>query len=86
MISYQGTRRPDNERHELELIEGLKESLKEVWKLKNFKSISWAERKGQDVPYADTNLTTAVAGKDGFALASAATAVVEFKAKWLNLY
>ena len=24
MISYQGTRRPDNERHELELIEGLK--------------------------------------------------------------
>ena len=31
------------------------------------------------------NSTTAVAGKDGFTLASAATAVVEFMAKWSNL-
>ena len=32
------------------------------------------------------NSTTAVAGKAGFTLASAATAVVEFMAKWSNLY
>ena len=32
------------------------------------------------------NSTTAVAGKAGFTLASAATAVVEFMAKWLTLY
>ena len=31
------------------------------------------------------NSTTAVVGKAGFALASAATAVVEFMAKWSNL-
>ena len=32
------------------------------------------------------NSTTAVAGNFGFTLASAATAVVEFMAKWLNMY
>ena len=32
------------------------------------------------------NSTTAVVGKAGFTLASAATAVVEFMAKWSNLY
>ena len=32
------------------------------------------------------NSTTAVAGKAGFTLASPATAVVEFMAKWLNMY
>ena len=32
------------------------------------------------------NSTTAVARKAGFTLASAATAMVEFVTKWLNLY
>ena len=32
------------------------------------------------------NSTTAVAGEAGFTLASAARAVVEFMAKWLNMY
>ena len=32
------------------------------------------------------NSTTALAGKAGFTLASAATAMVEFVTKWLNLY
>ena len=47
----------------------------------------------RDVPCEDTNWTTlainsttAVAGKSGFTLASHATEVVEFMAKWLNLY
>ena len=32
------------------------------------------------------NATTAMAGEAGWTLASPATAVVEFMAKWLNLY
>ena len=42
--------------------------------------------RGHKLDHLAINSTTAVAGKDGFTLASAATAVVEFMAKWLNLY
>ena len=42
--------------------------------------------RGYKLDHFAINSTTAVAGKAGFTLASAATAVVEFMAKWLNLY
>ena len=41
---------------------------------------------GHKLDHLAINSTTAVAGKAGFTLASAATATVEFVAKWLNLY
>ena len=42
--------------------------------------------RGHKLDHLAINSTTAVAGKAGFTLASAATAVVEFMAKWLTLY
>ena len=42
--------------------------------------------RGHKVDHLTISLTTAVAGKAGFTLASAARAVVEFMAKWLNMY
>ena len=43
-------------------------------------------QRGYKFNHLAINSTTAVAGKAGFTLASAATAVVEFMAKWLTLY
>ena len=41
---------------------------------------------GYKLDHLAINSTTSVAGKAGVTLASAATAVVEFMAKWSNLY
>ena len=41
---------------------------------------------GYKLDHLDINSTTALAGETGFNLASPATAVVEFMAKWFNLY
>ena len=41
--------------------------------------------RGHKLDHLAINSTTAVAGKAGFTLASAATAVVEFMAMWSNL-
>ena len=42
--------------------------------------------RGHKLDHLAINSTTIVEGKAGFTLALAATAVVEFMAKWLNLY
>ena len=42
--------------------------------------------RGHKLDHLAINSTTAVAGKTGCTLASPATAVIEFMAKWLNLY
>ena len=64
------------------------ELFRTVLKMANLKSNSWSclpLRSISTVGHLAINSTTAVASKAGFALASAATAMVEFMAKWSNM-